>query len=151
MIYSRSAEYAVRAFVHMAALPPGEYAMVKHIAAESGIPPHFLAKILQDLVRDGFLRSNKGPRGGFRLNLPPEDLSMLKIVEAVDGAGRYERCIGGSPECNDRALCGMHDSWQPLRSRIIDYLGSTSVADLANSLGEKRRLLARPRRRGVPK
>ena len=72
---------------------------------------------------------------------------MLRVIEAVDGAGRYDRCIGGAPECNDRAACGMHDSWKALRSRIIDYLGGTSIADLAEALGEKRRLLARPRRR----
>ena len=148
MIYSRSAEYAIRALVHMAPLPAGEYAMVKHIAAEGAIPAHFLAKILQDLARDGFLRSSKGPRGGFRLQQAPEEISMLQIVEAVDGAGRYDRCIGGSPECNDRAPCGMHDSWKTLRSRIIEYLEGTSVADLAKALGEKRRLLAQPRRRG---
>jgi Rrf2 family transcriptional regulator, iron-sulfur cluster assembly transcription factor len=147
MIYSRSSEYAIRALVHLAALPPGDYAMAKNIAADTGIPAHFLAKILQDLARDGFLKSNKGPRGGFRLNLPAGDLSMLRIIEAVDGAGRYDRCIGGSAECNDRAACGMHDSWKALRSRIIDYLGGTSVADLAQALGEKRRLLARPRRK----
>ena len=147
MIYSRSAEYAIRALVQLAALPAGEYAMAKNIAAEGNIPAHFLAKILQDLARDGFLKSNKGPHGGFRLSLPAEDISMLRIVEAVDGAGRYDRCIGGSPECNDRAACGMHDSWKALRSRIIDYLGGTSIADLAQALGEKRRLLARPHRK----
>lgn len=147
MIYSRSAEYAIRALVHLAALPAEEYAMVKNIAAETGIPPHFLAKILQDLARDGFLHSSKGPRGGFRLRQPADDISMLKIVEAADGVGRYDRCIGGSPECNDRAPCGMHDSWTALRSRIIEYLEGTSIADLASALGEKRRLLARSRRR----
>jgi len=147
MIYSRSAEYAIRALIQLADLPPGEYTMAKNIAAEGNIPAHFLAKILQDLARDGFLKSNKGPRGGFRLSLPAEDLSMLRVIEAIDGAGRYDRCIGGSPECNDRAACGMHDSWKALRSRIIDYLGGTSVADLAQALGEKRRLLARPRRK----
>jgi Rrf2 family iron-sulfur cluster assembly transcriptional regulator len=151
MIYSRSAEYAIRALVQMAPLPPGEFAMVKHIAAESAIPSHFLAKILQELARDGILQSSKGPHGGFRLHQPPEEISMLKIVEAVDGAGRYDRCIGGLPECTDRAPCGMHDSWKELRSRIIEYLEETSIADLANSLEEKRRLLARPRRRGAHK
>jgi Rrf2 family iron-sulfur cluster assembly transcriptional regulator len=151
MIYSRSAEYAIRAFIHMATLPPGEYAMVKNIAAEAGIPTAFLAKILQELARDGFLRSSKGPRGGFRLSLPAEEISLRRIVDAVDGAGRYQRCIGGSPECNDRAPCGLHDSWKALRSRIIEYLEDTSVADLAKALGEKRRRLARPRRRGSQK
>src|ERR1022692_2843921 len=148
MLYSRSAEYAIRAVVHLAALAPGDYALAKTIAAETGIPSHFLAKILQELARDGFLKSSKGPGGGFRLGQTAEDISMLRIVEAVDGPGRFDRCIGGSPECNDRAACGMHDSWKALRSRIIDYLGGTSVADLAKALGEKRRLLARPGRRG---
>jgi len=149
MLYSRSAEYAIRSLVHLAGLPEGEYAMVKNIAAETAIPPHFLAKILQDLVRDGFLQSSKGPHGGFRLRASAGELSMLKVVEAVDGGGRYERCLGGSPECTDQAPCGMHDSWIALRSRIMDYLGGTSIADLANALGEKRRLLARPRRRSA--
>ena len=148
MLYSRSAEYALRAVVHLAALAPGECALVKTIAAETGIPSHFLAKILQELARDGFLKSSKGPGGGFRLGQSADEISMLRIVEAVDGAGRFERCIGGSPECNDRAVCAMHDSWKALRSRIIEYLGGTSVADLAKALGEKRRLLSRPRRRG---
>jgi Rrf2 family transcriptional regulator, iron-sulfur cluster assembly transcription factor len=148
MLYSRSAEYALCAVVHLAALAPGEYALVKTIAAETGIPSHFLAKILQELARDGFLKSSKGPGGGFRLGQTADEISMLRIVEAVDGAGRFERCIGGSPECNDRAVCAMHDSWKALRSRIIEYLGGTSVADLAKALDEKRRLLTRPRRRG---
>src|SRR5580698_7829393 len=112
----------------MAALPPAEYAMVRQIAADANIPAHFLAKILQELARDGFLHSSKGPRGGFRLRKPAGEISMLSIIEAVDGAGRYDRCIGGSPECNDRAPCGMHDSWKTLRSRIIEYLEGTTVA-----------------------
>ena len=147
MIYSRSAEYAIRAFVYLAALPPGSFAMAKNIATDANIPSHFLSKILQDLARDGFLKSTKGPRGGFRLNQAPENISMLRIIEAVDGTGRFDRCIGGNPECTDRAACGMHDSWVTLRSRIIDYLGGTSVADLAEALGEKQRMLARHRRR----
>ena len=147
MIYSRSAEYAIRAVVHLAALPAGEYAMVKQIAAEGSIPSHFLAKILQELARDGFLKSSKGPGGGFCLRQAPESIPMLRIVEAVDGAGRYDRCIGGSPECNDRVPCGMHASWTTLRSRIIEYLEGTTVADLAKALEEKRQLIARPHRR----
>ncbi len=151
MIYSRSAEYAIRALVRMAELEDGKYALVKDIAAESDIPQHFLSKILQDLARDGFLRSSKGPGGGFRLSGEPEKISMMQIVEAVDGAGRYDRCPAGCEECSDREPCGFHDSWMPLRSRIIDYLEGTSVADLRNALGEKRRLLARPRRRSQAK
>jgi Rrf2 family iron-sulfur cluster assembly transcriptional regulator len=133
--------------VHLAAIPAGEHALARDVAIEAGIPAHFLAKILQDLARNGFLKSSKGPRGGFRLAVPADEISMLRIVEAVDGAGRFDRCIGGSPECNDKAACGMHDSWMELRSRIIEYLEGTTIAALAKALGEKRRRLVRPRAR----
>jgi Rrf2 family protein len=147
VIYSRSAEYAIRAFVHIATLPDEEFALVKNIAAETGIPSHFLAKILQDLAREGFLKSTKGPHGGFRLRVPADQISMRRVVDAVDGPSRFDRCLGGSAECNDQVACGLHASWMPLRSRIIEYLEGTTIADLAKALGEKRRLLSRPRRR----
>ncbi len=151
MIYSRAAEYALRAFTHLGALPPGEYALVKRMAADAGMPAPFLAHILQTLARVGLLESSKGPGGGFRLRGPAADISLARVVEAVDGPGRYLTCPAGMPECNHRVACGMHDTFQPVRSRIIEYLEGTSVADLAKALGEKRRLLARPRRRAASK
>lgn len=133
MIYSRSAEYAIRAFVHLADVPPGKYAMVKQIAEQADIPAHFLAKILQQLARKGFLRSSKGPTGGFSLRQPAGDINILQIVDSVDGLD-YHRCPAGMAECNDQMPCGMHDSWKALRSRIMDYLEQTSIEDLAKAL-----------------
>lgn len=146
MIYSRSAEYAIRAFVHLADVPAGKYAMVKNIAEQSDIPVHFLAKILQTLARKGFLRSSKGPTGGFALRRPAGEITMIEIVDAVDGLSDYQRCPGGMTECNDDQPCGMHDRWEELRQRIMDYLERTSIADLAAAQEEKRRQLQKPRR-----
>lgn len=146
MIYSRAAEYAIRAFVELAQAPPGQYRMAKQIAEQCDIPAHFLAKILQQLARQGILKSSKGPTGGFSLRRPPSEISLLEIVETVDGLENYQRCLGGMVECNDRAHCGMHDSWKALRSRIMDYLEGTSIADLAKALDDKRGLTVRPRR-----
>ncbi|MCX6623242.1 MAG: Rrf2 family transcriptional regulator [Acidobacteria bacterium] len=146
MIYSRSAEYAIRAFVHLADVPGGKYAMVKQIAERGDIPSHFLAKILQQLARKGFLRSSKGPTGGFALRIPAEDITILQIVEAVDGLADYERCPGGMSECNDQQPCGMHDSWKALRASIIGYLEDNSIADLARSLAQKRKAQGKPRK-----
>ena len=141
MIYSRSAEYAIRAFVHLAAVPEGKYAMVKQIAEEADIPSHFLAKILQQLARKGFLRSSKGPTGGFCLRVPAPEMTLLGIVDAVDGLADFERCPAGMAECNDQAPCGMHDSWKALRNRIMEYLERTSIEDLAKGFEQKRRNL----------
>ena len=141
MIYSRSAEYAIRAFVQLATVPEGKYAMVKQIAEQADIPAHFLAKILQQLARKGFLRSSKGPTGGFCLRLPAKELNLLMIVDSIDGLADYERCLGGMSECNDAAPCGMHDSWKALRSRIMEYLEHTSIEDLAKALAQKKKSL----------
>lgn len=143
MIYSRSAEYAIRAFVQLAAVPEGKYAMVKQIAEEADIPSHFLAKILQQLARKGFLRSSKGPTGGFCLRVPAAELSLLNIVDSVDGLADFERCPAGMAECNDNAPCGMHDSWKALRNRIMEYLERTTIEDLAKGFEQKRKNLER--------
>lgn len=146
MIYSRSAEYAIRAFVHLAQIPDGRFAMVKQIAQQEQIPAHFLAKILQQLARKGLLRSSKGPTGGFTLRVPAEKISLRDIVDALDGMSEYQKCASGLAECNDDMPCGMHDSWKALRSRIIEYLERTTIADVARALEEKRRLLEKSRR-----
>ncbi len=146
MIYSRSAEYAIRAFVLLSSVPEGKYAMVKQVAEQGDIPSHFLAKILQQLARKGFLRSSKGPTGGFCLRVPANELNLLKIVDSVDGLADYERCIGGMTECNDSAPCGMHDSWKALRQRIMEYLERTSIEDLAKALDQKKRNLEKVRK-----
>jgi Rrf2 family protein len=146
MIYSRSTEYAIRAFVHLAQVPVGKYAMVKQIAEKESIPAHFLAKILQQLARKGLLRSSKGPTGGFTLRLSPKEISLIQLVEALDGLTDYQKCVSGLSECTDEAPCGMHDAWKGLRSRIMDYLEQTTIADVAKSLELKRKALEKPRR-----
>ena len=146
MIYSRSTEYAIRAFVNLAQVPEGKYAMVRQIAEQEKIPAHFLAKILQQLARKGLLRSSKGPTGGFCLRLSAKEISLVQLVEALDGLTDYQKCISGLSECNDEAPCGMHDSWKALRSRIMDYLEHTTIADVVAALYQKRGALEKPRR-----
>lgn len=142
MIYSRSSEYAIRAFVHLAQTRDGKYAMVKNIAEEEDIPVHFLAKILQELARKGLLKSSKGPTGGFALRAAPQDIRLLDIVEALDGLEAYEKCAAGHAQCSDATPCFMHDSWAGLRSRIMEYLGRNTIADLSKALVQKKKTLS---------
>jgi Rrf2 family protein len=146
MIYSRSAEYAIRAFVHLATVPESKYAMVKQIAGEADIPSHFLAKILQQLARKGFLRSSKGPTGGFCLRVPANELTLVQLIESIDGLSEYHRCPAGMTECNDQAPCGMHDSWKGLRDRIMEYLERTTIEDVAKALELKKKNLEKAKK-----
>jgi Rrf2 family transcriptional regulator, iron-sulfur cluster assembly transcription factor len=147
MIYSRSSEYAIRAFVHLAQAPGGRYAMVKNIAAQEDIPAHFLAKILQQLARKGLLISSKGPTGGFALRTPPDEIRLLDIVEALDGLECFQQCAAGHAQCSDSTPCCMHDSWAALRSRIIEYLGQNTIADLSKALVQKKKTLSDSQRK----
>jgi Rrf2 family protein len=148
MIYSRSTEYAIRALIYLASVPAGKYAMVKQIAEECDIPEHYLAKILQQQVHKGFLRSSRGPTGGFCLRVPAAELSMLQLVNAVDGLIDYQRCPAGKTECNDSAPCGLHDTWRALCSQIVEYLDCTSIEDLAMALAQKKKNLEKAHKSG---
>ena len=140
MIYSRSAEYAIRACSYLVDVEEGRYAMVKDIAQECNTPTHFLSKILQQLARKAFLRSSKGPAGGFALNRPADDISLLELVDSIDGLSEHQRCPGGLAECNDEGQCGMHDAWKQLRERILHYLADTSILDL--NAAQKKKIAA---------
>jgi Rrf2 family transcriptional regulator, iron-sulfur cluster assembly transcription factor len=146
MIYSRSAEYAIRALVYIAQTPAGKYAMVKKIAEEEDIPLHFLAKILQQLARKGILRSSKGPTGGFALQTDPRRIRLIDIVEVLDGLESYDQCAAGHSQCSEATTCCMHDTWMGLRSRIMEYLRRNTIADLSRALNQKKNTLSVLRR-----
>ncbi|MBI3681485.1 MAG: Rrf2 family transcriptional regulator [Acidobacteria bacterium] len=129
MLFSRSAEYAIRAFLYLAKQEPGKLVMAKRIADRTDLPSHFLAKLLQQLARRGLVRSNKGPSGGFTLGRPAREITLYDIVAAVDGVQNLERCPAGESKCTDQASCELHVGWKPVRSRIIDYLEHTTLAE----------------------
>jgi Rrf2 family transcriptional regulator, iron-sulfur cluster assembly transcription factor len=139
MIYSRSSEYAIRASLHLAQVPPGQCAMAKDIAKDEEIPAHFLAKILQQLARKGLLKSTKGPTGGFCMQLKASDIRLIDIVDAVDGLSDYGKCIAGFPECSDKMGCPLHDGWTALHSRIMDYLRRNTIGSLVKKLEAQQR------------
>lgn len=147
MIYSRSTEYAIRALVPLAQVPDGRYTMVKTIAEQERIPTHFLAKILQQLARKGLLRSSKGPQGGFILNVPPDEIRLLDIVEALDGLQPFQLAADGVENIPDGLYCAMHVEWADLQQEILDYLKDNTVADLVKALDLKRKAIARRARR----
>jgi Rrf2 family iron-sulfur cluster assembly transcriptional regulator len=137
LIYSQSSKYAIRAFVNLARQPEGNFAMVKNIAEEEQIPSHFLAKILQQIARKGLLKSSKGPTGGFCLKVPASKLKLIDIVDAVDGLNTFNACAAGLPECNSATACALCDRWKPVHSRIMTFLGKTTIADLVRDAKKK--------------
>jgi Rrf2 family protein len=137
MIFSSATEYAIRGLSELAARNPDGPLMLDDLVAGTGLPRDFVAKIFQKLVRAGFLRSAKGRGGGFALARRQHEITLLEIVEAVEGPRLIDACVVGLEKCNDHMPCSQHDLYKPIRQRLKDYLATTTLADMAASLRAK--------------
>lgn len=102
---SQTAEYALRAAAFLAEAESAQTTV--QIAAATQVPSGYLAKVLQALVRAGVVRSQRGLGGGFVLALPPSELSVYDVVQAVDPIARITRCPLNNPD-HATELCALH-------------------------------------------
>ena len=132
-IFSRQCEYAIQAVLYLALKPHEGKTSIKELTQQLEIPYHFVAKILQDLGRKGLLISLKGPSGGFALARRPEEITLLEIVDAIDGTGFLHDCVLGFPECSSKTPCPAHDRWAKVRESIGEMLIGQTVAQMAKN------------------
>ncbi len=147
MIYSKPCEYAIRALASLASSPKRAAAQGREIARAENLPAPVLGKVLQELVRKGLLESRRGPGGGFRLARRPELITLRDVVAAIDGLDHFLECAVGLERCADDAPCPLHDTWKGLRAQVMDYLESTSLAEMARAVARKKELVRRHGRR----
>jgi Rrf2 family protein len=144
MLYSNACAYAIRALSRLAAIRPDGYVLLDELCAGGDLPRHFVAKILQDLVRQGLLISAKGRGGGFALARPADQITIYDIVELIDGADALKQCIVGMEKCDDNQPCPQHDHWKALRGQIYDFLAGTTLAQMSDTLQRKLELIGQP-------
>ncbi len=134
MIYSVGCEYAIRALVKIAGRGrEGTFFLLRDIVEEDALPPHFVGKILQSLVRAGILVSAKGRGGGFALQRPASNIRLREVVNAIDGDSRLQRCILGYKTCDEFQTCPQHAQWVEIRAQIDRLLDGTTLQDLLAS------------------
>ena len=137
MIFSNATEYAIRGLSELAARKADGTILLDDLVGGTGLPRDFVAKIFQKLVRAGILRSAKGRGGGFALARPQHEITLMDIIEAVEGPQLLDACVIGLERCNDHMPCAQHDLYKPIRQRLKDYLRTTTLADMAASLRSK--------------
>ncbi len=131
MVFSRACEYAIQALVDLADRPHDTHIPVREVAIRCTVPYHFLGKIVQHLCKQGLLTSVKGPRGGISLSRPADEITLLGVVEAIDGLDIANRCALGLPSCSDEQPCPLHVEWSKSRAQIMKMLTEKSLKDLA--------------------
>ena len=132
-IFSRQCEYAIQAVLYLAMKPHDGKTSIKELTRQLEIPYHFVAKILQDLGRKGLLVSLKGPSGGFALARQPGEITLLEIVDAIDGTAFLHDCVLGFPDCSSKTPCPAHDRWEKVRENISEMLIGQTVAQMAKN------------------
>lgn len=123
MQITRQADYAVRAVLYLAQIGPDQRAATSQIAQEQRIPPSFLAKIVSQLSVAGILQTSRGARGGVSLARSPEQISILEVVEAIDGPILLNECVadtGGSCPFGDN--CPMRPVWCDAQVELVNRL-----------------------------
>ena len=151
-----STEWVLHAVTSLAQLDDRATASAAQLAEHFDVPAAYLAKQLQTLVRAGVLHAATGPRGGFRLARPADAITLLDVVEAVDGPTSFYQCNelrqrgrGASPPEQCRKTCGIAARMYAAEAAWRDSLAGVTVADLLAGLPRTvaprtRRLLARP-------
>ena len=127
---SQTAEYALRAVLHISQYGADRPLRVGEIAAELRIPHNYLSKILHQLARHGVLASLRGKAGGFQLAVPPARLSISQVILPFDRVEERRRCLLGRPQCSDRTACTAHSRWKQVADTVAEFFRETTVADL---------------------
>jgi Rrf2 family protein len=125
MQITRQADYAVRAVLYLSQLGEDQRAATSQIAQEQQIPPSFLAKIVSQLSVAGLLQTSRGARGGVSLARSPEQISLLEVVEAIDGPILLNECVGNGA-CNFGDDCPMKPIWCDAQSELVERLRNTT-------------------------
>ena len=134
-MFSRSCEYALQAIIYIA-LHSGKdkYVGLKEISESQQVPHHFLSKILQTLVKHKVLISVKGPTGGFGLNRSAKKITLLQVVEIIDGTDIFDRCGLGLKKCSDKTPCPIHAEYKIVKKKIRELLSNKTLQELCQDV-----------------
>jgi Rrf2 family protein len=132
MQITRQADYAVRAVTYLAQLGPERRAATSQIALQQQIPPSFLAKIVSQLSVAGLLQTSRGARGGVSLARDPQEISLLEVVEAIDGPIMLNDCVIGNGACTFSGDCPIRPIWCVAQESLVDKLRVTTFGAVLN-------------------
>ncbi len=135
MQITRQADYAVRAVLYLARLGQEERAATSQVAQEQHIPPSFLAKIISQLSIAGLLHTSRGARGGVTLAREPKDITLLEVIEAIDGPIMLNECVGETGTCTFDEECPLRPVWCEAQNDLVARLKNTNFAQLV-TLGQ---------------
>lgn len=137
---SNTAKYAIRAVLYVAMNGnEGEKIGIKKISSDLKIPSPFLGKIMQSLAKHKLLSSTKGPHGGFGLGKKADSITLMDIVEVVDGNDNFYDCIIGLESCKvEEKHCPIHSRYAEIRAQLREFFENKTIATLVQEMKESK-------------
>jgi Rrf2 family nitric oxide-sensitive transcriptional repressor len=153
VIFSTTTVHALRAVARLADAPEGAALLGRDLAREVALPPDYLSKILARLARAGVLEATRGARGGYRLARPPGRILLGEIVRPLEGDRSRPGCLlRPGRACDPETGCAAHGAWSTVKGAYLQFLETTTVADLGGHApaAPAKAPAPRPRRAGHP-
>lgn len=116
--------------MHLAMVPASVRVREPALAHAIDAPESFVSKVLQQLVQAGLVSSQRGARGGFQLARPADDISLLEVVEAIEGPTQFNLCVPLGPNGSRKDWCAAHSVWMEAQAALVNVLGRASIAQL---------------------
>ena len=147
-LYSKGCEYVLQVFSSLPPLGKGKKFSIRNICMKHHIPEWSTRKQFQRLVHHGFLTAAQGPGGGYQFKTTPRKISVLKLIEALDGKNALKGCAMGFPECVERKPCVLHEFYKPIRNRLISELNLLTIQQIMDR-GRFQWIFSDPKTRGA--
>jgi Rrf2 family iron-sulfur cluster assembly transcriptional regulator len=127
---TRRSDLATRALLELARR--GERTKSSVLADSVGTTPGFLSQVMTPLVAMGWVGSEPGPAGGYTVRIELSDLSVLQIIEAIEGPTETGRCVLEDRACVGGEPCALHRPWSSARSQLLGELSATPLSALTS-------------------
>lgn len=127
---SRRLDYGLQLMIALAGNTSGRPIPSAQLSEQLSIPLPFLHQIAHSLMQSGLIKATPGPRGGLRLNHPPQSITVLKIAEVLEGPICLTPCLDCSDDCPRQDVCSSRYMWEELQNNIINHLASTTLEKL---------------------
>lgn len=138
-IYSKGCEYALRALTQINIDKSNDVFLIKNLCKKAKVPESSTRKIFQSLVKAGFLSAVSGPGGGYRLMKDPKDISLLSIIQVVDGGSIFDKCIMGLSQCDNVNPCPLHHTWQRVKKGMTKGMEVKTLLELMQAVHNRKK------------
>jgi Rrf2 family transcriptional regulator, iron-sulfur cluster assembly transcription factor len=129
---TKRSDYAIRAMLALTMAPDGLLSSRK-IAEEMKIPPRFLPQIMGDLTRAGLVDAHPGRSGGYELAQPADSVTLLRVIEAIEGDPHRQICVMRGTTCGVDGECGVHDVFYAAEGALIEKLRSATLQSIIDA------------------